>query len=227
VRLSSKFRRRIEHFLLLSGAVLLALVLVATLHREVMLRVEMQRFKEALSLEEKNAAPLAPNAKPLFKTLPEDRVASSVPGPPESREAHAITSKAAASRAIAILRIPKLHMELPVLNGTDAITLNRGVGRIPGTALPGQQGNIAIAGHRDGTFQGLKNVRTGDTIELLTTERTDVYVVDRIFVTDPTDVDVLATTAKPRLTLITCYPFHYIGPAPRRFVVEASLVPRK
>lgn len=227
MRLSSKLRRRIERLLLLSGAVLLAVVLVATVHREVMLRLEMQRFKEAVSLEEKNAAPLAPNAKPFFNRLPEDHVASPLTGPLESREAQAITSRPAASRAIAILRIPKLHLELPVLNGTDPITLNRGVGRIPGTALPGQQGNIAIAGHRDGTFRDLKNVRTGDKIELLTPQRTDVYVVDRIFTTDPADVDVLATTAKPRLTLITCYPFHYIGPAPRRFVVEASLVPRK
>ena len=110
-----------------------------------------------------------------------------------------------------------------MLEGTDAITLNRGVGRIRGTALPGQNGNIAIAGHRDGFFHGLKDIHTGDRIELLTAQRTDIYIVDRTVIVDPNDVSVLENGAAPALTLVTCYPFHYIGPAPRRFVVEASL----
>jgi sortase A len=124
---------------------------------------------------------------------------------------------------MAVLRIPKLNLEVPVLNGTDRFTLNRGVGRIPGTAFPGETGNIGIAGHRDGFFRGLKDIHMGDKIELLTAKGTDIYTVDRILITDPSDVSVLDSGTKPALTLVTCYPFHYIGPAPRRFIVEASL----
>ena len=121
------------------------------------------------------------------------------------------------------LRIPALHLEVPVLEGTDEVTLNRGVGRIAGTALPGQGGNIGIAGHRDGFFRRLKDIRTGDAIELATISGTDVFVVDRIRVTSPADVAVLRPRTKDSVTLVTCYPFYFVGPAPRRFIVQASL----
>jgi sortase A len=114
-------------------------------------------------------------------------------------------------------------LEVPVLHGTDDITLNRGVGQIAGTAAPGEMGNIGIAGHRDGFFRNLKEVNKGDVIELETTTASAVYVVDRILVTGPDDVSVLKPRDTRSLTLVTCYPFHFIGPAPRRFVVEATL----
>jgi sortase A len=125
--------------------------------------------------------------------------------------------------SLAVLRIPALHLEVPVLEGTDEVTLNRAVGRIAGTSLPGQGGNIGIAGHRDGFFRGLKDISAGDAIELVRTSGTDVYVVDRIRITDPADVSVLQPRTKHSLTLVTCYPFYFVGPAPSRYIVEASL----
>jgi len=124
---------------------------------------------------------------------------------------------------LAVLRIPKVHLEVPVLEGTDEFTLNRGVGRIAGTARPGQGGNIGIAGHRDGFFRPLKDISAGDSIELVTTSGTDRYAVDRVRITSPADVSALRPRAEPSLTLVTCYPFYFVGPAPKRYVVEASL----
>jgi sortase A len=103
------------------------------------------------------------------------------------------------------------------------LILNRGVGRIPGTSFPGHDGNIGIAGHRDGFFRTLKDIRTGDSIELVTVSGTDIYIVDRIRITGPADVSVLLPRPKPSLTLVTCYPFYFVGPAPNRYIVEASL----
>jgi sortase A len=125
--------------------------------------------------------------------------------------------------AIAILRIPKIRVEVPVLDGTDDLSLNRGVGHITGTANPGENGNVAIAGHRDGFFRGLKDVGLGDTIEMVTLARTETYVIDHITVVDPNDVSVLAPTPRPSLTLVTCYPFYFVGSAPKRYIVQASV----
>lgn len=124
---------------------------------------------------------------------------------------------------LAILRIPKIHLVVPVLTGTDEITLNRGVGQIAGTAAPGEKGNIGIAGHRDSFFRNLKEIGRGDIIEMETTSTSATYIVNRILVTGPDDTSVLQPSGKQTLTLVTCYPFHFIGPAPRRFVVQASL----
>ena len=110
-----------------------------------------------------------------------------------------------------------------MLDGTDEFTLNRGVGRIARTSFPGQDGNIGIAGHRDGFFRSLKGISTGDAIELVTTSGTDVYTVDRIRITNPADVSVLQARTRRSLTLVTCYPFYLVGPAPSRYIVEASL----
>jgi LPXTG-site transpeptidase (sortase) family protein len=125
---------------------------------------------------------------------------------------------------MAQLNIPRLHMSAPLLNGTDWLTLNHGVGRITGTARPGEQGNIGIAGHRDTHFRGLRNIRLGDVIELERNEGTDTYKVDRLQIVLPDNVGVLRPNAVPTLTLVTCYPFHFVGSAPKRFVVTASLV---
>jgi sortase A len=114
-------------------------------------------------------------------------------------------------------------LDVPVLGSTDNITLNRGVGRIAGTAAPGQKGNIGIAGHRDSFFQNLKQVNRGDEIELETTTTSETYIVDRILVTSEDDLSVLQPRGLQSLTLVTCYPFHYVGPAPRRFVVQATI----
>jgi sortase A len=124
---------------------------------------------------------------------------------------------------LGVLRIPKINLEVPLLDGTDELTLNHAVGRIAGTARPRQQGNIGIAGHRDGFFRGLKDVGVGDAIELQTLEGADTYIVDRIQVVEPHDVGVLQPRSVASLTLVTCYPFYFFGSAPQRYIVTASL----
>jgi sortase A len=128
------------------------------------------------------------------------------------------------SPAMGILRIPKIDVEVPVLEGTDDLILNRGVGHVAGTANPGDDGNVAIAGHRDGFFRGLKDVAVGDKIELVTLQTTDTYVIDNITIVDPSDISVLRPRSRSSLTLITCYPFYFIGSAPQRYIVQASIV---
>ena len=123
---------------------------------------------------------------------------------------------------LAVLRIPKIHLEVPLLEGTDSLTLNHAVGRIAGTARPGEPGNIGIAGHRDGFFRGLKDVTVGDTVELRIPTGTIAYKVDEVSIVAPQDVSVLNPKAGPSLTLVTCYPFYFIGNAPQRYVVSAS-----
>jgi sortase A len=125
--------------------------------------------------------------------------------------------------AIGVVRIPKLHLEVPLLEGTDDLSLNRGVGRIEGTARPGEGGNIGIAGHRDGFFRGLKDVGTGDTIEVVTRTQTTIYRIERVFIVGPSDVSVLGPRKRASLTLVTCYPFYFIGSAPKRYIVQATI----
>ena len=125
----------------------------------------------------------------------------------------------------AILRVPRLGIEVPVLEGTSDITLNRGVGHIAGTALPGQPGNISITGHRDGFFRPLKDAREGDIIEVQRKSQTDRYIVSKIKIVFPSDTSVLNNTTDPTLTLVTCYPFYFVGAAPQRYIIQASLLP--
>jgi sortase A len=124
---------------------------------------------------------------------------------------------------LAVLQIAKLRIRVPVFDGTDDLTLNRGVGRIIGTAKPGELGNIGIAGHRDGFFRGLKDISVGDEVDLTMTKEKDTYVVDQIEIVGPSDVHVLQARSVPSLTLVTCYPFYFVGDAPNRFIVHASL----
>jgi len=108
-----------------------------------------------------------------------------------------------------------------VLPGSDDHTLDRAVGYIEGTAPPGTNGNLGIAGHRDGFFRGLKDIAAGDLIEIDTMDGQDVYRVERTWVVNPDDVSVLDPTPTPALTLVTCYPFYFIGSAPLRYIVRA------
>ena len=128
---------------------------------------------------------------------------------------------------LAVLRIPRIRLEAPLFDGTDELTLNHAVGRIAGTARPGEAGNIGIAGHRDGFFRGLKDVVVGDAIELRTVKGTATYFVDRIQIVSPRQVEVLRPTSVPTLTLVTCYPFYFFGSALQRYIVTASLSSEK
>lgn len=122
---------------------------------------------------------------------------------------------------LAVLRVPDIGLEVAVLEGTDAWTLNRAVGHIEGTASPGDAGNSGIAGHRDGFFRGLKDVQAGDGLDIETQGAVHHYRVERTWIVQPEDVSVLDTTDVPAVTLVTCYPFYFVGSAPQRFIVRA------
>ena len=122
------------------------------------------------------------------------------------------------------LEIPRLKMRAVVREGAGEDTLDVALGHIPGTALPGQPGNAGIAGHRDTLFRGLSNIEKDDTIEFQTPAGSYDYKVEGTRIVKPDDVDVLHAGAHPEMTLVTCYPFYYVGSAPNRFIVTARLV---
>jgi len=134
------------------------------------------------------------------------------------------TRDSAGPTPLAILRIPRIRLEVPVLEGTDELTLNRAVGHIEDTATPGADGNAGIAGHRDGFFRGLMNLVGGDAIELESLHGTESYRIERTWIVNPDDVSVLDPTPGRSLTLVTCYPFYFIGSAPQRYIVRAVRV---
>ena len=138
--------------------------------------------------------------------------------------AHASREQAAGSGMIGRIEIPRLGLSEPVLEGTSGRALRRGVGHVRNTAFPGERGNVGLAGHRDSHFARLREITKGDLIRLDTPDGVFTYRVDAIHIVDPDRADLLAQTGSARLTLVTCYPFHWVGPAPRRYVVVASPV---
>jgi len=120
------------------------------------------------------------------------------------------------------LEIPRLGLSLMVVEGVSIADLRRAAGHIPGTAVPWQPGNVGIAGHRDTFFRCLRFVRPNDAITLATLQGVYRYRVVFTKVVSPSDVQVLAPTGRDTLTLVTCFPFHYLGSAPRRFIVRAA-----
>ena len=123
------------------------------------------------------------------------------------------------------IEINTIGLAAMILEGTDARTLRRAVGHIPGTPLPGQPGNVAITGHRDTFFRPLRNIREDDEIKLTTLSGSFQYRVDSIKVVEPENMQVLASSEDAILTLVTCYPFYFVGPAPKRFIVRAHRIP--
>ncbi len=122
------------------------------------------------------------------------------------------------------IEIPRVGIEAIVREGVDDASLAIAVGHIPGTARPGEGGNMALAGHRDSFFRGLQDIRHTDAIRIVTQEGSYEYLVDSTEVVSPEDVWVLDPTSDTVLSLVTCYPFAYVGHAPNRFIVRASLV---
>jgi sortase A len=136
----------------------------------------------------------------------------------------ATNAAVAANGLIGRLAIPRLSFSAMVIEGTDGKTLRRAVGHIPGTALPGQPGNIGLAGHRDTFLRPLKDLKVKDEIEFSTLKGDFRYEVESLTVVEPDDVGVLAQSDQNVLTLVTCYPFYYVGPAPKRWIVRARQV---
>jgi sortase A len=156
-------------------------------------------------------------ARDAMAALPPTTVASSASGRPVVIPLGA---------PIGELSIPRVKLSAMVLHGSDARTLRRGPGHIENTPLPGEQGNVAIAGHRDSFFRPIRDVRVGDDIFLDTGDGRFHYRVSSLGIVEPTDVSVLDPTDTATLTLITCYPFWLAGPAPDRFIVRATEVAR-
>lgn len=205
--------RKLERLLLILGGLMVALYIAASFHRTVLSSAELRRFKaRQLALPQGPQGMLRTSETPDFSLWSENRIKDYE----ESLVGHF-------APAIAILRIPKIHVEVPILEGTDSLSLNRGVGHVTGTAYPNENGNMAIAGHRDGFFRGLKDIVLGDAVEMATTAGTETFIIDRITVVDPGDVSVLKRRSQASLTLITCYPFYFIGSAPKRYIVQASV----
>src|SRR5580692_7475146 len=123
------------------------------------------------------------------------------------------------------IEIPAVGLATRVLEGSDASTLHLAVGHIPGTALPGPSGNVGLAGHRDTYFRSLRKIKVGDEIRFTTVAGTFKYRVVSLHVVLPTAIEVLNDTQQPTLTLVTCYPFDFIGAAPQRLIVRAEMVP--
>lgn len=205
----------IRRLLFIVGVVLLGTYMAAYFHKEVLSRAQLRQFKRwqiEAPVETKETLLAAPASKPDFRFWSEKRIAE-----------YEDSLTRYVDPPLALLHISKVQLEAPVLEGTDDLTLNRGVGHIEGTARPGEEGNIGIAGHRDGFFRALKDIRPGDTIELVTPLRTNKFTVDRIVLVSPDDVSVLRPRSVGSLTLVTCYPFYFIGSAPQRYIVQASL----
>ena len=122
------------------------------------------------------------------------------------------------------MEIPALGLSTPIVDDDDINSLLLGAGHIRGTAMPGGLGNFVIAAHRDTYFRPLQGIKVGMRIRVITPDETFVYVVDSMKIVDPKDVEVLDMGDIPQMTLITCYPFHFIGAAPKRFTVQAHLI---
>ncbi|HEX6323500.1 MAG TPA: class D sortase [Vicinamibacterales bacterium] len=160
------------------------------------------------------------------KTTPGERAATPGELSAAPRAVSGVARRRDTRGLIGSIEIPRLGVSAIVREGVDAPTLRRAVGHVPETALPGDAGNIALAAHRDSFFRPLKDVRAGDVINLRTPDGDFTYVVRETRVTGPAEMSVLAPTAEPTLTLITCYPFHFVGDAPDRFIVRARAVDR-
>jgi len=168
----------------------------------------------------------------LAQSFEESRTHVSVPAQATLNISTADLQKAptqSGSRLVGRLEIPNLNLSSVILEGVGSQTLRVGLGHVPGTSMPGQPGNVVIAGHRDTFFRPLQKIKIGDEVFVDTTARTYCYQVRSFEIVDPHNVNALRFHDRNELTLITCYPFSYIGPAPKRFVVHAEpvLVPEK
>lgn len=138
-------------------------------------------------------------------------------------EAYRKSVESSQEEVLGILRIDRVGLAVPVLRGTAGPTLDVGVGWIEGTASLGSRGNVGIAGHRDGFFRNLKDVVVGDVIEVEGPEGENRFVVRDTQVVEPDAIQVLSPTEEPTLTLVTCYPFYFVGSAPKRYIVRATV----
>ena len=220
----ARLLRPIEISLVVAGLALLAIYGAARLHGSVASTQAIKQFERAevaahVLRASPEAARLGLEASAVLRVAePPDQTLWG-----QSRMAAYRTSLSANLGApLGTLTIPKIDLRVPVFDGTADVTLNRGVGRIEGTASIGYFGNLGIAGHRDGFFRGLKDVVVGDAIDVRSLTATVRYRITEILIVAPTDVYVLDPTEHATLTLVTCYPFYFVGSAPQRYIVKAT-----
>lgn len=200
-----------ERALLLIGILCLGIYAWSRLDTWLFDRAQNARLEQALAHPEKN---LPEKKRPAAETDSfESFRKGAAPAPGEGE-------------LIGRIAVDRLGVSAIVLEGVGNRELRRGAGHIPATPLPGQgEGNVGIAAHRDSFFRALKDIREDDTIELTTLDGTFHYKVEWTKIVKPADVSVLEPTDEPALTLVTCYPFYYVGSAPERFIVRAHRVP--
>jgi sortase A len=211
--------KRLEKGLLIVGLVLVGFAAITYVGGRIYSRMAVAKFHAEAQPRPSESSPADAPRRELKSVFPVDY---SLWSPKRIKEYEATLAQHF-DEPLALLRIDKIRLEVPVFEGTDDRILDRGVGRIEGTARIGESGNVGIAGHRDGFFRGLKDISMGDTMVLETATGTENYVIDSIKLVTPDDVSVLKSEPAPALTLVTCYPFYFIGSAPQRYIVHASL----
>lgn len=169
----------------------------------------------------------------LFTRAQAEALSASAPAPETARSAQSVDQQKAprvldtdenGSLPVALLRMPGIDLEVPVFADISERNLSRGAGWIPGTALPNDGGNMAIAAHRDRYFRALKDVAVGDLLELESLSGQRDYRVTSVTIVEPEDLWPLDPAEVDTVTLVTCYPFYFIGSAPQRFIVQAIAV---
>ncbi|HEV7512842.1 MAG TPA: class D sortase [Candidatus Acidoferrum sp.] len=208
--------RTIERVLLAAGLTLLTMWIGARLHRTIGSSEAIAEFEAQGTSASSNRGPGLPDS---VLGVPVDLRLWSA----KRISAYEDSVVRKTDAPLGILRIPKINLAVPIFNNTNDLTLNRGVGRILGTAKVGMPGNLGIAGHRDGFFRGLQYLAPGDVLELARPRQSDWYAVSQIRIVTPEDISVLNPTAVPTLTLVTCFPFYFVGHAPKRYIVTAVL----
>jgi sortase A len=226
-----------ERLFLASGLALITVYGAARLHSELYSRYDQRAFERARAgrpVSRENFASdrlaidrMQPAATP--SSLP-DRIdihaaddANQEDWSVQRRRTYLRLKEDEATLPMAKLEIPAVGLTAMVREGTDPLTLNRGVGHIAGTSFPGQFGNIGIAGHRDGYFRKLGDLSLKDLVVITTRTATYRYRVQQIAIVNPSDVSVLKQHASPELTLVTCFPIRFVGAAPKRLVVTAKI----
>ena len=237
----SKWLRRVEITLWVIGVSLLGTALTASLQSWHYQKTQERALFQTASLDSAPSLPTPAGPEPPapipppVEPAPADGIVSTpepLPAPAEPAEAPSEADapppqpeprrKANVDPSVfGRIEIPRLGISAVVREGGDKSTLARAVGLIPGTARPGERGNAVLAGHRDTFFRPLRNVRVDDVIRIVTPEETREYRVDHMRIVEPHETDVLESTGSEELTLVTCYPFRFVGPAPERFIVKA------
>lgn len=205
-------RAKLGWALLIAGGALIALAAGVRLVSSLESAAGLERFRQA------SAQSTAPGARTAaWEPIDPDR-SDWAPGRVAAwRESRAQDM----GMPLGVLRIARLSLEVPIWPGTEERALNRGLGLIPGTAGLGGSGNIGLAGHRDGFFRVLEGIRKGDEVELEMLAGVRRFAVTDVWIVTPESVWVLDPTPYPSVTLVTCYPFYFVGKAPSRFVVRA------